>query len=109
MTEKSKAAGIVLGVWLLFVVVFDLALLALLVAYKGRLDENMVSTIILFNPADAFRLLNLMGFDGQQVASGVLSVAESSTVGIAGLMSILLAWVVVPFLVSYQLFLRRVV
>lgn len=109
VSEKSKAAGIVLVIWMLFVVVFDLALLALLVGYEGRLDERVVSTIILFNPADAFRLLNLMGFDGRQVASGVLSVAGGAKVGIMGLMSILFAWVVVPFLISYRLFLKRVV
>ncbi|MBV1922272.1 MAG: ABC transporter permease [Pseudomonadales bacterium] len=109
VSEKSKAAGIVLVIWMLFVVVFHLALLALLVGYEGRLDERVVSTIILFNPADAFRLLNLMGFDGRQVASGVLSVAGGAKVGIMGLMSILFAWVVVPFLISYRLFLKRVV
>lgn len=109
VSEKSKAGGFVLVIWMLFVVVFDLAVLALLVGYQGHLDENVVSMIILMNPADAFRLLNLTGFDGQQVASGVLSVAKSSGVGVVAMVSILLAWIVVPFGISYHLFLRRVV
>ena len=62
--ERGTAAGIAIGVWLFFVVIFDMALLGILVAdSKQAITAPMLETILLFNPADVYRLLNLTGYE----------------------------------------------
>ncbi len=60
--EKSTAAGLALGVWFFFVLVFDLALLALLVLSKGQFNPQGLPWLLLLNPTDVYRLINLSGF-----------------------------------------------
>lgn len=56
--EKSTAAGLALGVWFLFVLVFDLALLTILVVTEGRISPELLPWLLLFNPTDIYRLIN---------------------------------------------------
>ena len=54
--------GIAIGVWLLFVLLYDMALLGVLVADQGRtVTARVLDVLLLLNPADAYRLLNLTG------------------------------------------------
>ena len=49
-----------------FVVIFDMALLGVLVADTEQvITAPVVETILLFNPADIYRLLNLTGYEIQ--------------------------------------------
>src|SRR3546814_9660864 len=58
--ERATAAGIAVAVWLVFVLLYDSALLGLLVADQGRLvGPAVLDVLLLLNPADAYRLLNL--------------------------------------------------
>ena len=62
--ERGTAAGIAIGVWLFFVVIFDMALLGVLVADTEQvITAPVVETVLLFNPADIYRLLNLTGYE----------------------------------------------
>jgi len=75
VSEKSSAAGLALGVWFLFVLVFDLVLLALLVLSEGKFSPELLPWLLLLNPADIYRLVNLSGFEGAG-AMGVLSLGS---------------------------------
>ncbi len=74
VSEKSKAAGIALMIWFFFVLVFDLALLAILVGIEDGLSQQHLIQLMMFNPADLFRLINLAALDTGDV-NGVLAVA----------------------------------
>lgn len=106
--EKSTAAGLALGVWFLFVLVFDLALLALLVFSKGKFSPELLPWLLLLNPTDVYRLINLSGFEGGG-AMGALALGADLPVRGAGLWLCLLAWVGLPLLAAYGLFRRRMV
>ncbi|MDO9524150.1 MAG: ABC transporter permease subunit [Gemmobacter sp.] len=68
----SGAAGVAIGVWLGFVVLYDLGLLAAIVADDGGFfTTHIFPAALLANPADAFRLFNLTAADASGAASGV--------------------------------------
>ncbi len=107
VSEKSRAAGLALLVWFLFVLVFDLALLGLLVGSGGSVAADVFPYLLLLNPTDVFRLANLSGFEAAQAYSGLTSVASAGLFHPAMLMSVLLTWVLFPFGVALWLFNRR--
>ncbi|MCH2340274.1 ABC transporter permease [Pseudomonas sp. NPDC047963] len=104
--EKSSAAGLALGVWFLFVLVFDLVLLALLVLSEGKFNPELLPWLLLFNPADIYRLINLSGFEGGN-AMGVLALGSDLPLPTAALWLCLLLWVGVSLLLAHGVFRRR--
>ncbi|GAA0412832.1 ABC transporter permease subunit [Pseudomonas veronii subsp. inensis] len=105
--EKSTAAGLALGVWFFFVLVFDLALLALLVVGKGQFSPQGLPWLLLLNPTDVYRLINLSGFASGTQSMGVMALGSDLGVPPLALWSCLLAWVGVPLALAYALFRRR--
>jgi Cu-processing system permease protein len=58
--ERSTAGGIAIGLWLGFVLIWDMALLGILVADQGRtVTGGVLDGLLLLNPTNAYRLLNL--------------------------------------------------
>lgn len=94
VTEKARAAGLALIVWFIFVLVFDLALLALLVG--SQQGGDWLPYLLLLNPTDCFRLINLSGLEAAQAFSGLTSIAQNSAFQPGWLMVILLVWIVIP-------------
>ncbi|MCK1785384.1 ABC transporter permease, partial [Pseudomonas sp. TNT11] len=105
--EKSTAAGLALGVWFYFVLVFDLALLALLVLSKGQFNPQGLPWLLLLNPTDVYRLINLSGFGTGTQSVGVMALGSDLDVPPLALWACLLAWVAVPLALAYGLFRRR--
>ncbi len=91
-SEKSSAAGLALGLWFLFVLVFDLALLALLVLSQGQFNPDLLPWLLLLNPTDVYRLINLSGFAGGASAAGVMALGGDLPVAGGLLWSCLLLW-----------------
>lgn len=76
--RPSGAAGLVIGVWLVAVVLYDLALLAGVVADNGGIFTTRIFPLtLLANPADAFRLYNLAASQATAAAAGVAAAAQS--------------------------------
>ena len=69
--QSGAAAGLVIGIWLLGTVLYDLGLLGALVADKGGLfTTDVFPWLLVINPADAFRIVNLAGSDMVALTSG---------------------------------------
>ena len=76
--RPSGAAGLAIGLWLLAVVLYDLGLLAAVVADNGGTFTTKVFPLtLLANPADAFRLYNLSAAQATAAAAGVSAAAGS--------------------------------
>jgi Cu-processing system permease protein len=105
--EKSTAAGLALGVWFFFVLVFDLALLALLVLSEGQFSPKVLPWLLLLNPADVYRLINLSGFESSANAAGVMALGSDLPMPGSMLWLCLLLWVALPLWLAYLLFRRR--
>ncbi len=106
--ERATAAGIAIGLWLVFVVLYDLALLALLVVDEGQLlGQSLVSALLLINPTDAYRIFNLTGSAGVSLVSGMAGVASQSGLSTALPLVAMVAWVCLPLTVTVLLFRRK--
>ncbi|KNY15153.1 membrane protein [Shinella sp. SUS2] len=101
--ERGTAGGIAVGVWLVFVLVYDMALLGLLVADQGRaVTGGLLNALLLLNPTDAYRLLNLGGEAG--AISGMAGAASLSAPALA---AALVLWVALPLAAAMLVFSRR--
>jgi Cu-processing system permease protein len=106
--DRGTAGGIAIGIWLVFVILYDMALLGLLVADQGRfVGGGVLDALLLFNPTDAYRLLNLAGSDDIAAASGMAGVVQNAALGPAVLLAALAAWVVAPMALAAAAFSRR--
>lgn len=106
--ERGTAAGIAIGVWLFLVVIFDMALLGILVAdSKHAINAQILETILLFNPTDIYRLLNLTGFENTAMYSGMAGLSGQIGLGKGILLAAQIAWIAVPFALAAWLFGRR--
>jgi Cu-processing system permease protein len=106
--ERQTAAGAALGLWLVFAVLYDLALLGTLVADGGQhITPALLEVLLLINPADAFRLLNLTGFEGLQVLSGMAGLASEVAPPMTALAGALVLWIALPLLFATLVFARR--
>ncbi|AUR05873.1 gliding motility-associated ABC transporter permease protein GldF (plasmid) [Phaeobacter inhibens] len=105
--RASGAAGMAIGLWLGLVVLYDLALLAAVVADDGGTFTIQVFPVaLLANPADAFRLFNLAASEATAAASGIGGAAASISL-VQALVSVLI-WPVIAFGLAMQAF-RKVV
>jgi ABC-type multidrug transport system ATPase subunit/ABC-type transport system involved in multi-copper enzyme maturation permease subunit len=99
--------GTPVGIWLLMVLVFDMALLGILVIDQGRIISAPVLEALLFlNPTDLYRLTNLTGFNVSQF-SGMAGLAGTASMGIGALLLGLLVWIAAPLGLATVFFARR--
>ena len=106
--ERGTAAGIAIGVWLFFVVIFDMALLGVLVADTGQtLTAPVVESILLFNPTDIYRLLNLTGYENTAMYAGMAGLSEQLSLSMPVLLAAQLLWVAVPLALAAWIFGKR--
>jgi Cu-processing system permease protein len=107
VAERGTAGGIAIGVWLLCVLIYDMALLGLLVVDQGKMvSGGVLNALLLANPTDAYRLLNL-GSGNAGALSGMGSVAENTALGPVALVAALIAWALVPLTAATMVFSRR--
>lgn len=99
--QRGSAAGMAIGVWLFFVLLYDFALLGLLIADKGKhIGADLLNALLLANPTDTYRLLNLSG----NVASGL---GAQGGMANSVLALVLLAWIAAPLALGIFLFRRK--
>jgi len=108
--ERATAAGIAVGMWLFFVLLYDTALLGMLVADQGRiLGRAALDALLLLNPADAYRLFNMSASETVSVYSGMAGPGDASRLPVGALLAALVAWVVAPTIAAVAAFRRRAV
>lgn len=76
--RPGAAAGLAIGLWLVMIVLYDLGLLAAVVADGGgAFTTRIFPWLLLANPADAFRLFNLASSEATAAAAGVGGAANA--------------------------------
>lgn len=107
VAERGTAGGIAIGVWLFFVLIYDMALLGMLVVDQGRtISGGILNVLLLLNPTDAYRLLNL-GSGNAGSLSGLGGIAENVALGRSMLVSALAVWTLLPLAAATLVFSRR--
>ncbi|MHA1530144.1 MAG: ABC transporter permease subunit, partial [Alphaproteobacteria bacterium] len=76
--NPGTAAGLAAGMWLIFVVLYDLGLLGALVYDDGgNFTRHVFPWLLAANPADAFRLYNVSASESVALATGLTGAAEA--------------------------------
>lgn len=103
--STTGAAGLSAGLWLVFVVLYDLGLLGAVVFDKGGwFTQSVFPWAMAANPADAFRLWNVAASDGVAMATGLTGAAAALPLWIAPLS--LAIWPVIGLLMALFFFKR---
>ncbi|BEV45175.1 ABC transporter permease [Afipia carboxidovorans] len=105
--DRGTAAGASVGVWLIMVLVFDMAVLGLLVVDQGKtVSASMLEQLLFLNPTDIYRLANLTGFNVSQF-SGMAGLAGSAGASTLALLIGMALWIAVPLGLATASFARR--
>lgn len=98
--DRTRASGLAIGLWFGMVLVFDLLLLGLLVASGGELGSwlsgERFAYLLLLNPADLFRILNVFSLDDVRRVYGLASVVPPALGNPWWLGAAMLGWIVGP-------------
>lgn len=98
--DRVRASGAAIGLWFFYVLVFDLLLMGVLVMSAGRLGSGAFAGILMLNPADVFRLMNIFSSDQVQNMYGLATVMPERLTDPAVLLAIMVLWIVVPFFLA---------
>ncbi len=75
--QTGTAAALAVAIWLLAVVLYDLALLGgLLASSDGVFARNVFPYLLVANPADAFRVFNMAAIDPGAAATGLAATGD---------------------------------
>ncbi len=108
VAERGTAAGVSAAAWLVFVVLFDMALLAILVADEGQVVSGaLFRVLLLLNPTDVYRMLTLSGSETVGALSGMAGVSAEAAFGHAILLPVMALWIAVPLGLAGLLFGRK--
>jgi Cu-processing system permease protein len=106
--ERATAVGAAIGLWLVFVVFYDLLLFGALTMDKGQqIGQQLFSMLMLISPTDTYRILNLSLFEGVSEAAGVAGVAAET--GLSGMLLVgsLALWIILPLVATLLVFQNR--
>lgn len=105
--DKAKGIGISIMLWLFFALLFDGLVLFLLFQFADYPIEKAMVLITTLNPIDLGRILILLHLDVSAMMGYTGAIFKDffgTTAGIIAAFSILLLWVIIPFLVSMRRF-----
>ncbi|MGI9499925.1 MAG: ABC transporter permease subunit [Geminicoccaceae bacterium] len=106
--ETSAAAGLALAAWLILVLLFDLALLGLLVADEGGLiSQQTLPALLLVNPADSYRLYNLVSLPDTAMLTGMAGLTDQIALPTIAPLLALIFWILAPLGLAAWLLQRR--
>ena len=94
--ERTRASGLAIALWFFFVLVFDLLLLGGLVATGGAYGGDAFAYLLLLNPADVFRILNVFSLEDVRTLYGLASIVPPALAKPWLMGLVMLAWIVVP-------------
>jgi len=99
-SDRMRASGAAIALWFFYVLVYDLLLLGILVVSEGRFGMDFFPVLLLLNPADIFRILNIFGFEEVRQLYGLATVFPETLANPWLLGAIMLSWIVAPLAVA---------
>ena len=106
--ERATAIGSAIGLWLVFVVLYDLILFgALLLDKQQVIGQKLFSILMLISPTDSYRILNLSIFEGVSQSAGIAGLASGAGISTGLLFSVILMWIIIPLTATLYIFQKR--
>ncbi|OZA30963.1 MAG: hypothetical protein B7X93_01325 [Hydrogenophilales bacterium 17-61-9] len=94
--DRTRASGMAIALWFFFVLVFDLLLLGALVITGGSYSGDIFPYLLLANPADVFRVLNIFTLNDVRTLYGLATVFPRALADPWLLGLVMLAWIAAP-------------
>ena len=94
--DRTRASGLAIAVWFFFVLIFDLLLLGALVVSAGQYGGEIFPWLLLLNPADVFRILNIFSLEEVRNLYGLATVFPEAIAQPWALSLVMLAWIALP-------------
>ncbi len=102
--NKTIASGTSIALWFLFVLIYDLVLLGILVVTEGQWGGDLFPFLLLLNPADIFRILNIFGLEQVKTLYGLATVFPESLANPWLLNGAMFSWIIGPLGLAYWKF-----
>jgi Cu-processing system permease protein len=104
-TSKVAASGIAIALWFFFILVYDLLLVGMLVVVGGGgFVGRIFPLLMLLNPADIFRILNVYNLEEVRSLYGLATVMPETLASYWALGLGLVFWIVIPLVIAYKHF-----
>lgn len=94
--DRMQASGIAIALWFFYVLIYDLLLLGILVVTEGKFSLNFFPALLLLNPTDIFRILNIFGFEDVRRMYGLATVFPETLANPWLLGSAMVFWIIAP-------------
>jgi len=108
--ERAMAAGISVAVWLIFVLLFDMALLGALAADTNQtISPTILPYLLMLNPTDVYRFFNLTFIEDVRAFAGMTGVGGAVRLQPSLLAAVMAAWIIVPLGLAALVFKRTAV
>lgn len=95
-SDRARASGAAIALWFFYVLVFDLLLLGALVVSGGGVGGDVFSYLLLLNPADIFRILNIFSMEEVRTLYGLATVLPGALSSPWFLGTLMVFWIVAP-------------
>lgn len=99
-SDRTRASGLAIALWFLFVLVFDLLLLGLLVGLGSESGSAWFPYLLLLNPADVFRILNVFSLDEVRSLYGLASIVPAALAKPWLMALVMLGWIAAPLAIA---------
>ena len=103
-TSKVAASGGAIALWFFYVLVYDLILMGTLVVAGDTYVGKIFPLLLLLNPADIFRIVNVYNLEEVRSLYGLATVLPETLAGYWVLCLALMLWIVVPLAIAYKRF-----
>lgn len=103
-SDRTRASGAAISLWFFFVLVFDLLILGALVASGGEYGGQIFPYLLLFNPADIFRVLNIFSMDEVRTLYGLATVFPEALANPWLLGGFMVLWIIAPLYIAARRF-----
>lgn len=105
--ERTRITISAVLLWVVAVILYDLSLLGILILTKGMVLKSLFTLLLLTNPIDVFRMINLLSVGELKAILGFVTIEIPSYLRPHFLWIVLALWIVIPLMLSYKLFNRR--
>mgnify|MGYP001546192429 CR=1 FL=1 len=95
-SDRTRASGVAIALWFFYVLIYDLLLLGFLVLTGGAYGADLFPFLLLLNPADVFRILNIFSLQDVRALYGLATVFPEKFAEPGLLGAVMLAWIAAP-------------
>lgn len=103
-SSRVSASGAAIALWFFFVLVYDLALIGILVAMGSGIVGRVFPILLFLNPTDIFRIVNVYNMDEVRNLYGLATVLPQTFASNWILCLALILWIIMPLAFAYKRF-----